>query len=138
LYSSLRATIIDEIYREFPQGHDPDGYLPVKTILGLSDMTLKSIMDDNDELQNYFPPHLIGLKENNPDDPIDADMPPLRGIVDAIRFLKQHKLPGSLLGKWQFPLPDIEVFRPPTMIPAAPRPRSGNSTAADEAQSTNI
>jgi hypothetical protein len=118
---------------EFPPKYYPDGYLPVKTILGLSAMDLKSIMDENDEDQNYLPPHLIKLKRNNPNQPIDTDMPPQYRIVEAIKFLKEQKLPGSLLGMWQFPLPEIEVFRSPMMFSAALRPRSRRASEAKPA-----
>jgi hypothetical protein len=73
-------------------------------------MTLLAITNENDEAWDEIPTHLAKLKEEHPDDPIDPELPPQRRIVQAIRFLKQEHLPGSLLGKWQFPIPHVEVI----------------------------
>jgi hypothetical protein len=92
-------------------------YHSVKWLLGLSNMTLKTIMEENDRVWDEIPEHLLRLKRENPGIVLDEDTPPERAIVIAIKFLKQNHLPGSLLGRWQMPLPDIEVFHSPVMIP---------------------
>jgi hypothetical protein len=93
------------------------------------------MMDENGELWNEVPPHLARLKREHPDEPIDPETPPQREIIEAIKFLQQQHLPGSLLGKWQFPLPGIEVCRPPMMFPTTCRPRPGNGPDAGGAAS---
>jgi len=77
-------------------------------------------MEENNHVWNddEIPEHLQRLKRMNPDAAIDPEMSPEAGVVRAIKFLKQQHLPGSLLGEWQMPLPNVEVFRTPTMFPA--------------------
>lgn len=99
-------------------------YHPVKWLLGLSNMTLKTIMEENDRVWDEIPEHLLRLKRENPGIVLDEDTPPERAIVIAIKFLKQNHLPGSLLGRWQMPLPDIEVFQSPVMIPSSKKLRA--------------
>ena len=67
--------------------------------------------------QDGLPRHLMEYKRLHPDAIIDPEMPPESARVQAIKFLKLRHLPGSLLGEWQYPLPSIEVLRPPTMFP---------------------
>ncbi|KAH7385416.1 hypothetical protein DE146DRAFT_636009 [Phaeosphaeria sp. MPI-PUGE-AT-0046c] len=120
LYPSLRATIITQIYEAFPLGTYHDGYLPVRHLLQINNSTFQKIAQENAHVweNEEMPAHLLRLKKQNPDKAIDPDTPPQTGVVHAIRYLQQMHLPGSLLGEWQFPLPDIEVFRPPVMFPA--------------------
>jgi hypothetical protein len=87
-------------------------------------------MNDNSAIwteTGEIPEHLLRTKRAYPNKIIDPEEPPQAEIVKAIKYLKQVHLPGSLLGKWQFPLPDIEVFRPPMMFPAPPRPAFGHN-----------
>ena len=131
MWRSLRQTIIQQIYDDFPDDAYYDRYFPVKWLLKLSDMTLKTFIEENDEVWDDIPEHLLRFKRENPDAIIDPDMPPAREVVKAIRFLKQQHLPGSLLGEWQLPLPDLEVFRPPMMFPTHLKSRLGPNSAAD-------
>lgn len=82
-------------------------------------MALKTTIEDNDRVWDTIPEHLRRMKRENPALVLDEDTPPERAIVQAIKFLKQNHLPGSLLGRWQMPLPEIEVFRAPVMIPSS-------------------
>jgi hypothetical protein len=117
LYPELRAVIIDAIKDSFPEDSFFDSYMPVKWLLKLSDMQLKTIMEENDVVWDEIPQHLQAIKNAHPELVLDEGTPSERAIVDTIRFLKQERLPSSLLGRWQFPLPDIEVFRAPNMFP---------------------
>jgi hypothetical protein len=135
LWPSLRQTIIEEIHKNFPEGAFYDSYLPVKTILELSNSTLKSIMEENAKIWNVedeIPGYLLRYKRENPEVAIDPDDPPPQEVVRAIKYLKQMHLPGTLLGEWQFPLPDLEVFRPPMMFPAAFKSRLESHNSAKE------
>ncbi|OAL03152.1 hypothetical protein IQ06DRAFT_292370 [Phaeosphaeriaceae sp. SRC1lsM3a] len=120
LYPSLRATIITQIYEAFPSGTYHDGYLPVRHLLQLNKAAFQKIVQENAHVWETedIPAHLLRLKREDPDKAIDPDTPPQTGVVHAIRYLQQMHLPGSLLSEWQFPLPNIEVFRPPVMFPA--------------------
>jgi hypothetical protein len=69
-------------------------------------------MIENNKAWDEIPLHLAKLKKEHPDEPINPNLPPLHSLVEAIRFLKQEDLPGSLLGEWQFPLPHVEVLSP--------------------------
>ncbi|KAF1850654.1 uncharacterized protein K460DRAFT_350683 [Cucurbitaria berberidis CBS 394.84] len=116
LWPSLRQSIIEQIRDDFPPGTYYDSYHPVQCLLGLSQSALKIILDENSAMwtvEDNVPKYLRDYKKLHPDKIIDPDAPPPREVVKAIKFLKQAHLPGSLLGEWQFPLPSIEVFRPP-------------------------
>jgi hypothetical protein len=78
---------------------------------------------DDDEMWTTvedIPEHLLRYRREQPHAVVDPDYPPPRELVKAIRFLKQEHLPGSLLGEWQFDVPDLEVFRLPMMFPPIP------------------
>jgi hypothetical protein len=125
LYWSLRIAIMDEVHDAFPAGSYHDSYHPVRCILQISKTTLKAIMSDNSVIwtkQAQIPKHLLSKKKADPHAVIDPEEPTQSDVVKAIKFLKQLHLPGSLLGKWQFPLPNVEVFQPPVMLPTPPSP----------------
>ena len=78
-------------------------------------------MEENSQVwtvDDEIPLHMRQHKRLYPNDIIDPDEPPAREKVKAIKFLMQSHLPGSFLGEWQYPLPSVEVFRPPIMFPA--------------------
>lgn len=115
------------MYNAFPKGDWHDGYLPVRHLCQINQSTFDKIMEENArvwETQDEIPAHLLRLKQQNPGKAIDPDTPPQTGVVHAIRWLKQMHLPGSLLGEWQFPLPNVEVFRSPVMLPPESLPRT--------------
>lgn len=111
------------MYEAFPSGTWHDGYPPVRHLLQINSSTFQRIVEENAHVweTEEIPAHLLRLKQQNPGKAIDPDTPPQTGVVHAIRYLQQMHLPGSLLGEWQFPLPNIEVFRPPVMFPAESR-----------------
>jgi hypothetical protein len=130
LWPSLRATVIQQIYNEFPEGIYHDHYLPVQWILQISYKALRNIMTDNDRTWATvvdIPEHLVGCRSEHSGIPIDPDCPPARELVQAIRFLKQEHLPVNILGEWQFKLPDLEVFQALTMFPPSFRPQPRNT-----------
>ncbi|KAH8725679.1 hypothetical protein GQ44DRAFT_796839 [Phaeosphaeriaceae sp. PMI808] len=123
LWPSLRQTIIDQIHDDPSARGFYDPYHTVKWLIGLSGINLKTIMDENDEVWidiNDVPEHLLRFKRENPDVVLDPDTPPALEVVKAIRYLKQKHFPGSLLGSWQMPLPDLEAFIPPYLATTEP------------------
>jgi hypothetical protein len=88
---------------------------PVLTLLRLDSATLPGIEKENED---YCPEgdedHFMEWKARHPGEPLDPDMPPLHAVVKAIRFLRQERLPGYLLGEWQCPLP-VAVDMMPTV-----------------------
>jgi hypothetical protein len=127
LYWSLRVTIINAVHDAFPTGTYRDSYHPVRCILQISEATLDAIMSDNSVVWtklSQVPKHLVEKKRANFSAVVDPEEPTQSDLVNAIKFLKQLHLPGSLLGKWQFPLPDVEVFQPPMLLSLTPSPPS--------------
>ena len=83
-------------------------------LLSLSKTELDTILGENENVRNAehaIASHMHNYKTLHPTAIADPDEPPKHEIVKAISFLKQQRLPGSLLGKWQFPLPSPEVFK---------------------------
>jgi hypothetical protein len=76
-------------------------------LLRLDKDSLSFIIKKNNDVWNdaEVPEHLLHLKQEHPDLPIDPDMPPTWEVAKAIYFLKQEHLPASLLGEWQYPIP---------------------------------
>ncbi|KAF1830116.1 hypothetical protein BDW02DRAFT_601950 [Decorospora gaudefroyi] len=116
LWPSLSNTIIDQIRDDFPKGTYLDSYYPVARLLGLTRKELNSIILRNNgdwgDFEEDFHAYFDFLKRNNPDGIVDPEQPPPKEVVKAIRFLKQHSLPGSLLGCWQYPLPPFKDIAP--------------------------
>ncbi len=48
------------------------------------------------------PAHLKEWADRHPGEPIDPERPPPVGLIRATMFLRQERLPGCLLGGWQF------------------------------------
>ncbi|KAF2796991.1 hypothetical protein K505DRAFT_415371 [Melanomma pulvis-pyrius CBS 109.77] len=127
LWPSLRQTIMDEIADECVGVYNSN-YYPVVSLLNINTSELSTIIKENNELfygDDELPAHILELKRQFPNDPIDPDTPPPQEIVKAIKYLMQNHLPCSLLGEWQFPMPRVEAFNPlptPTPTPDAPEP----------------
>jgi hypothetical protein len=116
----------------YPERTFSDGrYYPARRLLEISTTEFKDIMDENAHVwdDGDIPQHIRDFQRWRPGEVVDPDWPPQDGVVRAIRWLKQEHFPGSLLGEWQFPLPDLEVFRPPVMFPAKLKLRLGHDGA---------
>lgn len=87
----------------------------MQLILGLSREKLFEIMRNNAQVWTTadIPQYYQDQKRQSPNAIIDPDQPPPEQVVRAIKFLKQARLPGALLGEWSA-LPSIEVFLGPT------------------------
>lgn len=118
LWTSLRQTIIEEIKDDFSPGTYLSSFYPVSCILNITKTKLDTIIAENAavweteaEIPNYFKDY----RRRYPNAIIDPDEPPPTEVVKAIRFLRQQRLPVSLLGEWQT-LPVPEVFHHPHMF----------------------
>jgi hypothetical protein len=103
---------VEQICDDFPKGAFDDCYLPVRRILDLSVEALEEVMSEKHRVwagAGDIPEFLREYKSKYANVAVDPDTPPPRERVKAIRFLRQMRLPGSLLGEWQFPLPSLEV-----------------------------
>ncbi|KAF2713197.1 hypothetical protein K504DRAFT_498013 [Pleomassaria siparia CBS 279.74] len=135
LYYTISQTIIDEIKGEV-EGEYTNNYFPCVSLLNISAGGLQKIirlnMDPWHETDEN-PEHLMELKRRNPGVPINPDMPPQTDLVNAIRYLRQEHLPASLLGEWQFPLPDRQAF---SNVLEAMAPAASTSGSAGTSSST--
>jgi hypothetical protein len=117
LWPSIRQTIIERIQDDFVPATYFSSFYPVCRILGITKQKLDEIMAENakvwpdDEIPQYFQEY----RKRYPDAIIDPDEPPPQCVIAGIIFLKQHSLPGSLLGEWQT-LPAVEVFHNPRVF----------------------
>jgi hypothetical protein len=83
---------------------------PVRILLQIDEGKLREIIQENSD----FSPtgeedHFRKWQIQHPGEALDPDLPPPEEIVKAIEFLRQKRLPGSLLGQWQFPLPKLSL-----------------------------
>jgi hypothetical protein len=102
LYWSLRGTIIEEIRVEALETYVL-GSAAVKALLGLSDFELQTYIDECCtpwQDPEDFPNHIRSLSRCGK--VVDPDQPPTQAVLQAIFYLRQNHLPGSLLGDWQF------------------------------------
>lgn len=112
LWPILRQAIIDSILQTCEAFLTyQSAYFPVRILLGLEMDAISAIMHENIAFANsqFIPAELLQYKQSHPDEIVDPDTPPSREIVRAIQYLMQERLPGSLLGEWQFPLPELQV-----------------------------
>ncbi|KAF2683903.1 hypothetical protein K458DRAFT_404240 [Lentithecium fluviatile CBS 122367] len=109
LYPSLRQTIIDSITNTTDtMDIYQSAFHPVYVLLHLDAHTIQSIIDENgDFCPTGDEPHFQKWKREHPGEPLDPDLPPPEEMIKAIRYLRQECLPGSLLGEWQFSLPEV-------------------------------
>ncbi|KAF2245408.1 hypothetical protein BU26DRAFT_607661 [Trematosphaeria pertusa] len=113
LWPILRQAIIDSILQTCEAFLTyQSAYFPVRILLGLEMDAISAIMHENIAFANsqFIPAELLQYKQSHPDEIVDPDTPPSREIVRAIQYLMQERLPGSLLGEWQFPLPELQTF----------------------------
>jgi len=118
LWTSLRQNIIEEIKDDFIPGTYISRFYPVCCILNLAKVKLDTIMAENAavwETEAKIPQYFKDYRRRYPNAIIDPDEPPPTEVVRAIRFLRQQRLPVSLLGEWQA-LPGPEVFHHPHMF----------------------
>ncbi|KAI4649355.1 hypothetical protein J4E93_003672 [Alternaria ventricosa] len=104
LWVSLRQTIIEQIKDDFITGTYISRFYPVCCILNLSKAKLDTIMAENAavwETEAEIPQYFKDYRKRYPQAIIDPDEPPPSEVVRAIRFLRQQRLPVSLLGEWQ-------------------------------------
>ncbi|KAG9195141.1 cytosolic phospholipase A2 [Alternaria panax] len=114
LWPSIRQEIIERIQDDFPPGTYSSAFHPVCRILDVTKEKLDAIMAENARVwpDDEIPPYFREYRERYPKAIIDPDEPPPQAVVEAIAFLKQNSLPGSLLGEWQT-MPKVEVFYHP-------------------------
>ncbi|PSN71296.1 hypothetical protein BS50DRAFT_631279 [Corynespora cassiicola Philippines] len=113
LYYSLRQTIILEMCGEVEGIHLYDHFYPAKFLLNLSNRGIQKAMEETDFRDDKHFDLRMAKKGQKPEDSIDPEEPLGFEVVDAIKYLKQKHLPASLLGKWQLPLPDEDIFKDP-------------------------
>ncbi|KAI4927187.1 uncharacterized protein J4E92_006353 [Alternaria infectoria] len=104
LWTSLRQTIIEQIKDDFIPGTYISRFYPVCCILSLSKAKLDTIMAENAavwETEAEIPQYFKDYRKRYSNAIIDPDEPPPTEVVRAIRFLRQQRLPVSLLGEWQ-------------------------------------
>ncbi|CAN9363769.1 unnamed protein product [Alternaria alternata] len=114
LWPSIRQEIIERILDDFAQKNYPSPFYPVCRILDITKERLDAIMAENARVwtDDEIPPYFKEYRRRYPKAIIDPDEPPPQCVVEAIAFLKQNSLPGSLLGEWQT-MPAVEVFNNP-------------------------
>jgi hypothetical protein len=79
---------------------------PILTLLKVDADTLRDIEEENaDFCPEGDEDHFMEWKARHSGEPLDPDMPPPQAVIKAIRVLRQERLPGNLLGEWQYPLP---------------------------------
>ncbi|CAN9407653.1 unnamed protein product [Alternaria alternata] len=114
LWPSIRQEIIERILDDFVQKNYPSPFYPVCRILDITKERLDAIMAENARVwtDDEIPPYFKEYRRRYPKTIIDPDEPPPQCVVEAMAFLKQNSLPGSLLGEWQT-MPAVEVFNNP-------------------------
>ncbi|CAN9191656.1 unnamed protein product [Alternaria alternata] len=114
LWPSIRQEIIERILDDFAQKNYPSPFYPVCRILDITKERLDAIMAENARVwtDDEIPPYFKEYRRRYPKAIVDPDEPPPQCVVEAIAFLKQNSLPGSLLGEWQT-MPAVEVFNNP-------------------------
>jgi hypothetical protein len=114
LWPSIRQEIIERILDDFAQKNYPSPFYPVCRILDITKERLDTIMAENARVwtDDEIPPYFKEYRRRYPKAIIDPDEPPPQCVVEAMAFLKQNSLPGSLLGEWQT-MPAVEVFHNP-------------------------
>ncbi|KAI4693741.1 uncharacterized protein J4E84_002316 [Alternaria hordeiaustralica] len=108
-------TIIEQIKDDFIPGTYISRFYPVCCILSLSKAKLDTIMAENAavwETEAEIPQYFKDYRRRYPHAIIDPEEPPPVEVVKAIRFLRQQRLPVSLLGEWQaLPGPECPARR---------------------------
>ncbi|KAB2104577.1 hypothetical protein AG0111_0g6535 [Alternaria gaisen] len=114
LWPSIRQEIIERILDDFAQKNYPSPFYPVCRILDITKERLDTILAENARVwtDDGVPPYFKEYRRRYPKAIIDPDEPPPQCVVEAVAFLKQNSLPGSLLGEWQT-MPAVEVFHNP-------------------------
>ncbi|KAH7128596.1 hypothetical protein B0J11DRAFT_613762 [Dendryphion nanum] len=95
----LRQTIIEEIL-EGTAGVYTDNSVAVRYLLHIDQDLLKLILAENADPHLPVSPHLLQKKLDCPELVIDPDEPSSLDLAKAIFFLKNERLPASLLGEW--------------------------------------
>ena len=83
-----------------------DSYYPVRTILELPDSALKSAMKDNGEVwsvDDNIPKHMLRYRIEHPGAAVDPEAPPIRELVNAIKFLQWKHLQEVYWENGNFP-----------------------------------
>ncbi|RMZ70023.1 hypothetical protein GMOD_00000056 [Pyrenophora seminiperda CCB06] len=112
LWPSLRQTIIEQIQEDFVNTNRVDTWYPVQCILRLTRERLAWIIKKNSEPWSTFkdiPEYFRELRRKYPDAILDPEEAPPEQVVRAIKFLKQQRLPVTLLGE-HVTLPSKEAF----------------------------
>ncbi|KAL1795943.1 hypothetical protein ACET3X_006167 [Alternaria dauci] len=100
---TLPIEIIERILDDFAERTYPSRFYPVCRILDITKERLDAILAENarvwtdDEIPVYFRIY----RKRYPTAIIDPDEPSPQSVIEAIAFLMQNNLPGSLLGEWQ-------------------------------------
>ncbi|KAF2122189.1 hypothetical protein BDV96DRAFT_640252 [Lophiotrema nucula] len=130
LYYSLRQTIMDRIREQVPLNTFTDSQYHFYRLLRINGPAELSIIYEGnaqgwpDDID--VPHHLAELKRLHPGMILDPDLPPPLDLIKAVHFLMQHRLPGSLLGEWQFQLPNPAEI--PAAVPAHESPHNATMT----------